>query len=161
MNAPAQRVTQPFRDEHVEVKKHLDHMAEMIGSLATASSAEKQTIMEKLVAALRSHILPHAEWEEKVLYPAVDRIAGGKYTFTAAMRHEHEIVERSIALLADQAENPTHDGVVFRRNADQLLGLILAHFEDEEEVLLPILDATMTAEEFEREILSKGSPHGA
>jgi hemerythrin-like domain-containing protein len=160
METSATPVTQPFREEHVEIKKHLGHIGEMIGSLPAASSAGKRELMEKLVAALSAHILPHAEWEERVLYPVVDRLVGGKAPFTAAMRHEHGIVQRSISLLADQAENPTQDGVLFARTADQLLGLILAHFEDEEEVLLPILDANMTAEEFEREILSKGSPHG-
>lgn len=160
MNTSSAPVTQPFRDEHVEIKKHLGHMGEMIGSIATASSAETGELMEKLVGALHAHILPHAQWEERVLYPVVDRIVGGRAPFTAAMRHEHAIVGRQIELLANQVENPTRDGVLFARTADQLLGLILAHFEDEEEVLLPILDANMTAAQFEREILSKGSPHG-
>ena len=49
---------------------------------------------------------------------------------------------------ARQTSGPPY--LVGRNN---LLGLIWAHFEEEEEVLLPILDRTMSAEEFQREIL--------
>ncbi len=116
--------------------------------------------MQRIVGALRSHIVPHAEWEEAVLYPVVDEKAGGgPHPFTAAMRREHEIVGRWIDELDRQSKDVASDPLLFSRKADQLLGLIIAHFEDEEEVLLPILDETMSKEDFEREILSKGSAH--
>lgn len=38
------------------------------------------------------------------------------------------------------------------RRAVHLVGLLRGHFEVEEQVLLPVLDATMTAEEFKREV---------
>ncbi len=160
MHSHPVRTTESFRQEHVEIREHLSHIGGLIESIAKAPAAEAQQGMELLVGALRSHILAHADWEERVLYPVIDTKAGaGPYPFTAAMRQEHRIVGRWIDELDQQSKSAKPDAVTFARRADQLLGLILAHFEDEEEVLLPIVDATMTPEEFEREIRSKGSPH--
>jgi len=155
------RTTEPFREEHAAIKEHLRHMSQMIQVIPGGMTEIQKQNMTRLVEALKGHILPHAEWEEKVLYPVIDQKTGsGKYAFTAAMRHEHRIVERWIDQLASESEKGTPDTTLFVRRADQLLGLILAHFEDEEEVLLPVLDESMTPEEFEREIASQGHPHG-
>jgi hemerythrin-like domain-containing protein len=155
------RTTEPFREEHAAIKEHLRHMSQMIQAIPGAAPEVQKQNMTKLVEALKGHILLHAEWEEKVLYPVVDqKTGGGKYAFTAAMRHEHRIVERWIDQLASESEKGRPDTTLFVRRADQLFGLILAHFEDEEEVLLPVLDESMTPEEFEREIASQGHPHG-
>jgi hemerythrin-like domain-containing protein len=152
MASTTARPTEPFRQQHVEIKEHLSHIDKMIGSLPAAPPGEQKETMARVIGFLREHIL---------LYPVVDKRAGsGENRFTAAMRHEHAIVGRWTAELARQAEEANPDAALFSRRADQLLGLILAHFEDEEEVLLPILDWTMTAEDFQREIASKGDPHG-
>ncbi len=155
----ASRATDAFRQEHAGIKEHLSHVSTMIESIAHAPAVEAQERMGRVVDALRSHILAHADWEERVLYPLIDNKAGGPHPFTAAMRHEHRIVGRWVEELDRQSKSATAGALAFARRADQLLGLILAHFEDEEEVLLPVIDATMTREEFEREILSKGAVH--
>lgn len=108
--------------------------------------------MARVVRFFREHIKPHAEWEERVLYPAVDkRAASGPNPFTASMRYEHRIVVRWTDELAN-----TPDVIGFARRADNLLGLVWAHFEEEEEVLLPILDRSMSKEEFDQEIGAHG-----
>jgi hemerythrin-like domain-containing protein len=113
--------------------------------------------MRGVVGFVRDHIKPHAEWEERVLYPAVDRRAArGPNPFTASMRYEHGIVVRWTDELATMAAASPLDVVAFRRRADNLLGLIWAHFEEEEQVLLPILDRTMSKEDFDREIGAHG-----
>ena len=126
------RTTEPFREEHAAIKEHLRHMSQMIQAIPGGVTEVQKQNMTRLVEALKEHILLHAEWEEKVLYPVIDQKTG----------------------------SGTPDAALFVRQADQLFGLILAHFEDEEEVLLPVLDESMTPEEFEREITSQGHPHG-
>lgn len=109
--------------------------------------------MSMVVKFLDEHIRKHAEWEEAHLYPAVDkRTTAGTHPFTESMRYEHRIVGRSIDQLAAMAKDPAPNATVFARSADRLLGLIAAHFEEEEEVLLPILDKAMTKEQFEAEL---------
>lgn len=148
-------VTKPFRDEHVVVREHLGHMEQMVANVRESDAPERH--MRSLVSALKGHIGPHAAWEEEVLYPVVDRQAG-EAQFTKSMRYEHRIVERSIGELermADSGAEPAR----FAQKAEQLLGLIHAHFEVEEEVLLPVLDSTMTPQEFAAEVLSRMHEH--
>lgn len=147
------RPTEPFRREHVEIKEHLAHLDAAVGKLAAESPDEQRRTMQHVVEFLIEHIKAHADWEERVLYPAVDkRTCAGANPFTASMRYEHRIIGRWIDELAAIAASPTPDVTAFVRRADNLLGLISAHFEEEEEVLLPILDRAMSHEEFEREI---------
>lgn len=134
--------TAAIRKEHVEIKEHLGHLDVMAGALATQTPEERQRTMNFIVKFLNEHIRQHADWEEANLYPAVDkRTLAGKNPFTATMRHEHRIIGRSIDGLEKLAADPNTDATTFTRAADRLLGLIAAHFEEEEEVLLPILDS--------------------
>ena len=56
------------------------------------------------------------------------------------MRYEHGVVGRWIGELAQEAKRPAPDVKAFTRRTDNLLGLLEAHFEEEEHVLLPILE---------------------
>lgn len=115
--------------------------------------------MLKITKFFKEEIKPHAEWEERKLYPAVDkRATKGPEIFTATMRYEHKVVARWIEQLDTLATSKTANAALFTRKTDQLLGLLYAHFEEEEEVLLPILDKSMTPAEFKEEIFS-GSTH--
>jgi len=144
------RPTEPFRQEHRNLQVDLRHLDGRLDALVTARAPERERIMTEVVGFMNQHIRPHAIWEERVLYPLVDDKAGSKpgHRFTASMRFEHTIVGRRIDELDAFRRRPQVEAVAFVRLADKLLGLITAHFEEEEQVLLPILDATMTPEEF-------------
>jgi hemerythrin-like domain-containing protein len=147
--------TQPFRDEHAEIWVHLEHVRAAVGRLPGETPATARESLAAIVAFFSDHIGPHARAEERALYPAVDAHVGGARPFTASMRHEHEIVARWIAELEAEAAQAEPDLVAFARRADNLLGLLAAHFEEEERVLLPILDRSMTPERFRREVLER------
>ena len=154
------RVTDPFREEHAEIRVHLGHIEHQAGALRTAPPAEQQKSMAFISKFLNDHIRAHAAWEEKVLYPVVDRLAkSGKEPFTATMRYEHGVVGRWIDELAAESAKAAPDVEAFTRRTDNLLGLLTAHFEEEEEVLLPLIDKGMTSEQFKREVLDKMEPH--
>lgn len=157
----AERVTQPFRDEHVVIKEHLGHLEQMVDAVVAAAPAERSAAMERVVNAFEDHIAAHAAWEEEYLYPVVDRLAGNtEYPFTAAMVQEHRIVGRWIGALREIQAGASPDARAFARQATKLIGLIQAHFEDEEEVLLPVIDAKMSKAEFEAEVLAHAQEHG-
>jgi hemerythrin-like domain-containing protein len=153
-----ERPSAKFRQEHVEIREHLDHISKLAGKLGSEGPAQRREAMKKIVSFLKEHIVPHAQWEERVLYPAVDRRAGNsaQNPFTATMRNDHAIVGRWISELEKESGQADASGASFARKTDRLLGLIVAHFENEEEVLLPVLDRTMTRAQFEQEIMSKG-----
>jgi hemerythrin-like domain-containing protein len=154
------RPTASFRAAHAEVKEHLAHLDEKAGMLASQDAAARKETAGFIARFLREHILTHAAWEEKRLYPAVDaRTHAGAHPFTATMRYEHRVIERSIGDLGAAAARPELDAVRFARSADRLLGLIAAHFEEEEEVLLPVLDASTTREALEKELGMEAHGH--
>lgn len=135
--------TQSFRDEHARVKAHLEHAAQLPPADALKFFA--------------TEIAPHAKWEEEKLYPLIDRLAGTTEAnrYTATMRQEHRIVGRWIALLREHLRK--NDNRAFTRRAENLIGLLQAHFEAEEEVLLPWADRTMTAAEFKAAVDGQGA----
>ena len=156
MTLELHRSTDRFRQEHTDITTELERASDMVESLAVASKNDQRETVSEIVEIFTRRIAPHSELEEQVLYPVIDRHAGmGKFPFTSTMRHEHVIINRWIRELEELSKLPDVDVRVFSRRADQLLGLIYAHFEDEEEVLLQVLDVTMTSEEFEWEILAK------
>jgi hemerythrin-like domain-containing protein len=150
---PDERPTSAFRAEHREMQEHLRHVHEWVGALPTQQPAEQRKTAQKVASFLEKHIKPHAEWEERFLYPVVDKLAGGgPNAFTSTMRYEHRVVGRWIGELRGEADKPKIDAVKFARRADNLLGLIWAHFEEEEEVLLPFIDKGMSKAQFEHEL---------
>jgi hemerythrin-like domain-containing protein len=146
-----QRPTATFRAEHRDVQEHLRHVHEWVGALPTEQPVEQRKTAQKVATFFEKHINPHAEWEERFLYPIVDKLAGGgPNAFTSTMRYEHRVVGRWINELRAEADKPKIDATRFARRTDNLLGLLWAHFEEEEEVLLPLIDERMSKQQFER-----------
>jgi hemerythrin-like domain-containing protein len=141
-----------FRAHHAEVLEHLGHVDAMAARLGGETPEQQRRTMDRIVGFFKEHIGPHAIEEERVLYPAVQQRAGRGNRLTEVPIYEHRIVERWIGELEAQAAKPEPDAAAFAQRAVHLVGLLRAHFEVEEQVLLPVLDATMTPAEFKREV---------
>lgn len=146
-------VTTPFRRRHSAIREQLVHASEHVGRLPHVGAAEQRRLMVKVLHLLREHVLRHAHWEEAVLYPVVERQSAGGLV-TSSLRQEHVVMARWLDELDRMADSEQPAGISFSRRADQLLGLVLAHLEAEDEVLLPVLDRTMTPAEFERDVMA-------
>lgn len=154
--------TASFRAEHAEVLEELDEVAADAGRLTSLPKAEQRAQMRRIVAFFEDEIAPHAAWEEEVLYPLVDRLAGGgEHAFTATMRHEHDVVAERIGELRREASRAEPDPREFMRKTDRLLGLLTAHFSSEEQVLLPLIDRSMTRAEYERAVSAARPPRAS
>ena len=154
----AERPTEAFRAHHAEIQQHLGHIDAMAVALRRQPPEEQRSTMKRAVAFLKEHVAAHAADEERVLYPVVQRESGPGSQLTTVPIYEHCIVERLIAALEQEASKPTPDAAAFALTAHHLTGLLFAHFEVEEEVLLPVLDQAMTPEQFQREVADK-MPH--
>ncbi|QYG95186.1 hemerythrin domain-containing protein [Iamia sp. SCSIO 61187] len=143
-----QRPTAPLRAEHRDLMPHLlaldaaaDEAAGWGRDVAVATLAE-------IVDFLRGHLVPHAAAEEAVLYPAVEEAMSAPGA-TATMRADHEEIVARIDQLADavsRVEQRWPDAELGRDVTHQLVGLsaiLQLHFRKEEEVLLPVLDASL------------------
>jgi hypothetical protein len=133
-------VTAPLREARGLLRHALAAIADRVGELATLPLEHRAAAMQAVAMELEARLRPHLEWEERTLHPVVDKFAcEGPAAFSASMRYEHEIIYRSIGELRWRSADAL--GVVaFSRRTDNLLGVVLAHFELEEEVLFPVLD---------------------
>jgi iron-sulfur cluster repair protein YtfE (RIC family) len=114
--------------------------------------SEDVRTLDDIVAFLRGHLVPHARAEEAVLYPAVEEAMNAPGA-TATMRADHAEIVARIERLADTANAVGESWPAPRLAVDlthELVGLsaiLLLHFRKEEDVLLPVLDAHLTAEQ--------------
>jgi iron-sulfur cluster repair protein YtfE (RIC family) len=95
-----ERPTAAFRAEHRVMQEHLGHVHERVGAMPTQQPADQRKMAQKVASFFEKHIKPHAEWEERFLYPVVNKLAGGRpRAFTSTMRYEHRIVGRWIGVI--------------------------------------------------------------
>lgn len=138
--------TDAVRREHREVLGPcLEAIRRVADSVGTARLDEVRKGVEEIYAFLVQDLIPHAEWEDAVLYPAVGQILGTPQA-AAAMSREHEIIRD----LAEELENVKGDLIGERLQEDVtrslrriLYGLhtvVKLHFAKEEEIYLPILE---------------------
>jgi len=105
---------------------------------AAATRAER----ERFVAFLRTTLIPHAQVEERVLYPALDSVLGTRGYATATMVLDHRAIARLTVELAALA-----DPEAFQRKALAVAALVEHHFAKEEDFVLPNLARKMSDRE--------------
>ena len=124
-------VLSPFRSEHVILLGGFE-AALARATTPAATSAERQG----LVDFLRTTLIPHAQVEERVLYPALDSVLGTRGYATATLVLDHRAIARLTVELAALAPG---DPQAFQRKALALAVLVDHHFAQEEEFVLPNL----------------------
>jgi iron-sulfur cluster repair protein YtfE (RIC family) len=144
-------VTEPLRREHADLLPHLTELDDLASGIDDWR-ADTTTRLRAAVEFLQDHLVPHARAEEAALYPLVEELMDAPGA-TDTMRADHvEIVRRISALAAAIADVGAAPPTAAR--AEQLRGelyglsaILQLHFRKEEEVLLPVLDAGLDADE--------------
>jgi hemerythrin superfamily protein len=129
-------LTQPLRTEHAHLLGHVEHIRELAHEVGSLDAAARKARLAGVLGFLKETLVPHAEAEEAVLYPAVAGILGDPRA-TAPMIHDHKVIKEYAAAL--ESVEPTDE----RRLAELLYGayaLILSHFRAEEELYVPLLE---------------------
>ncbi|MFN8559136.1 MAG: hemerythrin domain-containing protein [Dehalococcoidia bacterium] len=148
-------LTQPLRDEHQDLFPHVQSLRRAAEAVGSAPAATLRGAVDEAYAFLTEHLIPHAQAEDRALYPAEQRVLGAPEA-TATMSRDHVEVGRLTAELAalrpavmtDQLTES--DGHALRRVLYGLYALITVHFAKEEEVYLPLLDARLKPDEATR-----------
>ena len=148
-------LTQPLRDEHKELLPRIELLRMVADEIGTAAGASLLRNLDEAYAFLTHHLIPHAQAEERALYPVVGRLMGAPEA-TATMSRDH----REIGRLTEELRSlrPYLDGTsisacqeqALRRIIYGLYAIVKVHFAKEEEIYLPILDARLTATEASR-----------
>jgi hemerythrin-like domain-containing protein len=136
--------------EHREIEHvvgRIEATAEMAGNLAARDLA---SALRSLLDSIEKTLLPHLDWEDNFCFPEMDRLAATPWA-TRLLRLQHQQIRQSVERLeADWLalrREPTHRQLVdLRARLYGLHALMSAHFEQEERVILPFLDAENGAE---------------
>jgi iron-sulfur cluster repair protein YtfE (RIC family) len=149
------RVTQPLRDEHKELIPHIQGLAGAGDAIGVASLGEQREKVHTSYRFLTEDLIPHAVAEDEVLYAEVDRLIGenGSTHATDTMRRDHTEVGSLTEQLGElggkleRGELAAAEQHQMRQVLYSLNGIVGLHFAKEEEVYLPLLDRTLTAEQ--------------
>lgn len=145
-------ITQPLRDEHKELYPHVETLRLAADAVNESLSSLAQTRIEEAYNFLTHQLIPHAQAEDKALYPMVQKAMGSPQA-TATMSRDHVEVGRLTEELGRLRVHKTQLWVTFdqamalRRVLYGLYALVKLHFAKEEEIYLPLLDSKLTADE--------------
>ena len=126
-----------IRHEHAELRKRLADVEALVAPLGVGLPDSGK--VRKVLRFFKGELNPHMDDEERVLYPDVDCLVGGTERFTSTLRREHRIMLRWVVHL-EAASERGDDPRLFARRAENLIGMLYAHMETEEAVLLPLVD---------------------
>lgn len=141
-------VTQPLRDEHKELIPHIEALRSVADSVGYRPIETVRHGVDEAYAFLIHHLIPHAEAEDRALYPVVEKLMGASGV-TATMSRDHVEVGRltdELAGLRNQLAVGSAGEVqvkALRRVLYGLYALVKVHFAKEEEIYLPLLDAQL------------------
>jgi iron-sulfur cluster repair protein YtfE (RIC family) len=131
------RPTEPFREEHVELIEHIEHLAAAAREMPRLSDEEREVLRDRVLGFLRGTLIPHAQAEEQILYPEWAKLVGFDDA-AVPMVHDHEAIVARINRLADA---DVTDADLLQELLYGLYALISVHFRKEEDIQLPVFDA--------------------
>ena len=129
--------------EHVELRRGIDRMHE-IGGLRGSNDELSVAVIEVLHWVERV-LEPHAQWEDRWLYPEIDERAGTPWA-TKLMTFEHQQIRDAAQALAVARMRLRETGSAASVNDVRgalfaLEAITRAHMAREERFLIPLLDA--------------------
>jgi iron-sulfur cluster repair protein YtfE (RIC family) len=152
-------LTQPLRDEHKALYRQVENLrfaGDAVNESLTTSAHDK---IEQAFEFLTRQLFIHAQAEDKVLYPMVQKIMNSPQA-TATMSRDHVEVDSltqelgSLRVHKTQLSVPFDHAMALRRVLYSLYALIKLHLAKEEEIYLPLLDSKLSQEEA-REMFEK------
>ncbi|MEQ4724315.1 hemerythrin domain-containing protein [Nonomuraea sp. B19D2] len=148
-------LTQQLHDEHAHLLPHIETLRTVADTVGQATPEALGIALADLQAFLTDHLIPHAEAEDRVLYPVIARVMGAAEA-TATMSRDHVEVGRLTRELGTLREAVDREGLnddrqaALRRVLYGLYTLVKVHFAKEEEIYLPLLEKRLPAPEAEQ-----------
>ena len=151
--ASVPKPTASLRAEHAEMITRLNGLAERIETLHESATLDQLALAREVLDFVSRQVAPHARAEEYTLYPAADWAAGEGSHLTETARFEHQLVAKRCQALEKEISAGAAAGRLMHL-CYGILGLVAAHFQVTEQVLLPYLDKAFDAARFEKEVLT-------
>lgn len=148
-------ITQPLRDEHKDLLPNIEKLCQVADAVGDSTIEALQQEVDEVIDFLTHHLIPHAQAEDRALYPVVAEVMGGPQA-THTMSRDHVEVGRltdELVKLRTNLRDMPYDQVqatALRRVLYGLYALVKVHFAKEEEIYLPLLDARLSAKEAQK-----------
>ncbi len=145
-------LTQPLRDEHLELLPNIERLHTVADAIGMVPSESVRQGVEEAYTFLTHQLTPHAQAEERVLYPTVGRLMGAPAA-TATMSRDHREIERLTQELGTLRPQLVGESLgeaevqALRRVLYGLYALVAVHFAKEKDICFPLLDARLTIQE--------------
>jgi iron-sulfur cluster repair protein YtfE (RIC family) len=142
---------QPLKDEHQELLPEIEFLREAGILVENAPEQDVLRAVEDAHAFLVNHLIPHATAEDRVLYPAVEKVTGAQGA-TLTMSRDHVEVAKltgELGLLKDKIAKTgatETELTELQRVLFGLYGIVKLHFDKEEEIYVPLLEKGLSAE---------------
>ncbi|AIE61618.1 hemerythrin domain-containing protein [Bacillus methanolicus] len=138
-----------------EEKQALFDAAKQIGNNDEQSNWKEELLqLREKVTLFLSHLDPHSEREEGVLFPMMSKYIGNTTGPIAVMEYEHDQAKRNIAAFLEKTK--MLDEEVNKEEAKELASYVInayliltEHFMKEENVLFPMAEQMLSDEEKE------------
>lgn len=129
------RSTEYFRREQVDLLVQVERLPTIAHELPSLALADRIDAVERVAGFLAEVLLPHAELEERVLYPGADRLLGESGD-GGAVEHDRREVRARLAELAvaDPADAGALQEILYALHA-----LLAVHLQHEAEVYLRLV----------------------
>ena len=128
------RSTQPFLDEHAQLRDHVEHFLVAARELPTVDRDDRIETVERIVAFLADVLLPHCAAEERVLYPAAARLLCEEDGSDTVAGDRAKVRD----LLAQLSQADPDDSGALQEPLYALYAILSAHFWREEELYLKL-----------------------
>jgi hemerythrin-like domain-containing protein len=141
-----------IQDEHRSLMSHVEGLRSVAEVVGEVSPGLLRQGVDDAYRFLTELLIPHADAEERGVYPAVTKILGSDLA-TEGMIRDHAEVKRLAAALGDLKRQLDLDPLTeqtardLRRTLYGLYALVRLHFTKEEETLLPLLEAHLSPEQ--------------
>lgn len=147
-------ITDSLRQEHERLQPHVQHLRDLADAVGEVPSEDLRAGLEKALDFVSRQLLPHAEAEDRVLYPAVARLMGASLA-TRTMSRDHLAVFRMgdkmrvlLTALQDHAPDPLALKAL-RRVLYGLYAVVKLHLAKEESVYWPLIESRLNAREMD------------
>jgi iron-sulfur cluster repair protein YtfE (RIC family) len=138
-------VGQALREEHQLLHCEIEKLLVVADSVGDLSPNQLQRSIDEVYDFLAHRLIPYAEAEEEVLYPALCKALGTPQATITMSRDHVEISRRTeeLRILRGRIRKPDFDlfsAKELRRTLYGLHSILTLHLAKEEEIYLPILD---------------------
>jgi iron-sulfur cluster repair protein YtfE (RIC family) len=150
------RPTDKIRRHHSAIHKRLHEIVERIDALDGRPPQETRRQLDDDARFLLDDLLHHANSEDRHLYPALEALLKEYVSATAFMSLEHVMIGSELKGLAEEmtkagtSEMPSPEQLAaLRRRAHRLMAILQMHTANEEEIMLPLADEHLKAEQID------------